>query len=84
MAINRGYADQIVDNLVYQPVQLDRQQLRADSLRQRPEYRSAKLTAAAAEARERKAFRDFFPDVTGQGAYGGTQQGLSTRRGRSA
>src|SRR5206468_56914 len=58
MAINVDTPTQIVDNLVYQPVQLDRQQLRADSLRQRPEYRSAKLTAGAAEARERKAFRD--------------------------
>jgi outer membrane protein len=77
MAINVDSPTQIVDNLVYQPVSLDRQQLRADSLRQRPEYRSAKLTAAAAEARERKAFRDFFPDVTGQGAYGGTQKDLN-------
>ena len=77
MAINVDTPTQIVDNLVYQPVQLDRQQLRADSLRQRPEYRSAKLTAAAAEARERRAFRDFFPDVTGQGAYGATQQDLN-------
>jgi outer membrane protein len=77
MAINVDTPTQIVDNLVYQPVTLDRQQLRADSLRQRPEYRSAKLTAAAAEARERKAFRDFLPDVTGQGAYGATQKDLN-------
>ena len=39
--------------------------------------RSAKLTAAAAEARERKAFRDFLPDLTGQGAYGATQKDLN-------
>jgi outer membrane protein len=77
MAINVDTPTQIVDNLVYQPVILDRQQLRSDSLRQRPEYRSAKLSAAAAEARERKAFRDFLPDVTGQGAYGGTQKDLN-------
>jgi len=77
MAINVDTPTQIVDNLVYQPVTLDRQQLRSDSLRQRPEYRSAKLTAAAAEARERRAFRDFFPDITGQGAYGGTQKDLN-------
>jgi len=77
MAINVDTPTQIVDNLLYQPVTLDRQQLRSDSLRQRPEYRSAKLTAAAAEARERRAFRDFFPDVTGQGAYGGTQKDLN-------
>jgi outer membrane protein len=77
MAINVDTLTQIVDNLVYQAVTLDRQQLRSDSLRQRPEYRSAKLTAAAAEARERKAFRDFLPDVTGQGAYGATQKDLN-------
>jgi outer membrane protein len=77
MAINVDTPTQIVDNLLYQPVNLDRQQLRADSLRQRPEYRSAKLTAAAAEARERKAFRDFFPDVTGRSSYGGTQKDLN-------
>jgi outer membrane protein len=77
MAINVDTPTQIVDNLIFQPVTLDRQQLRSDSLRQRPEYRASKLTAAAAEARERKAFRDFLPDVTGQGAYGGTQKDLN-------
>jgi outer membrane protein TolC len=77
MAINVDTPTQIVDNLVYQPVTLDRPQLRSDSLRQRPEYRSAKLAAAAAEARERRAFRDFFPDITGTGAYGGTQKELN-------
>jgi outer membrane protein len=77
MAINVDTRTQIVDNLIYQPVTLDRQQLRADSLRQRPEYRSAKLRAAAAEARERRAFRDFFPDVSGTGSYGGTQKELN-------
>jgi outer membrane protein len=77
MAITVDSLTQIVDNLVYQPVTLDRQQLRSDSLRQRPEYRSAKLTAAAAEARERKAFRDFLPDLTGQGGYGATQKDLN-------
>jgi outer membrane protein len=77
MAINVDTPTQIVDNLVYQPVTLDRPQLRSDSLRQRPEYRSAKLAAAAAEARERRAFRDFFPDITGSGAYGGTQKELN-------
>lgn len=77
MAINVDTPTQIVDNLVYQPVTLDRQQLRGDSLRQRPEYRSAKLRAAAAEARERRAFRDFFPDLSGTGSYGGTQKELN-------
>ncbi len=77
MAINVDTPTQIVDNLVYEPLTLDRQQLRSDSLRQRPEYRQAKLRAAAAEATERQTFRNFFPDISGSGAYGGTQSQLN-------
>src|SRR3989475_813997 len=77
MAINVDTPTQIVDNLVYQPITLDRQALRSDSLRQRPEYRQAKLRAAAAEATERQTFRNFFPDVSGTGTYGGTQSQLA-------
>ena len=77
MAINVDTPTQIVDNLVYQPLTLDRQQLRSDSLRQRPEYRQAKLRAAAAEATERQTFRNFFPDVSGNGSYGGSQPQLN-------
>src|SRR5262244_1264440 len=73
MAIDVDSPTQIVDNLIYQPTTLDRQQLRADSLKQRPEYRQAKLRYAAAEALERQTFRNFFPDVTGTGAYGGAR-----------
>src|SRR5262249_42261900 len=50
MAIDVDSPTQIVDNLIYQPVTLDRRQLRDDSLRQRPEYRQSKLRQAAAEA----------------------------------
>ncbi len=77
MAIDVDSQTQIVDNLIYQPITLDRQQLRGDSLRQRPEYRQSKLRAAAAEATERQTFRNFFPDVTGTGAYGGAQTPLN-------
>jgi len=77
MAIDVDTQTQIVDNLVYEPVTLDRQQLRGESLRQRPEYRQAKLRAGAAEATERQTFRNFFPDVSGSGAYGGTQTQLN-------
>jgi outer membrane protein len=73
MAIDVDAPTQIVDNLIYQPVTLDRRQLRADSLSQRPEYRQVKLRQAAAEALERQTFRNFFPDVTGTGAYGGAR-----------
>ena len=61
---------QIEDNLVYQPVTLDPARLFEEALRQRPESRQARLQADAAEGRVRRAFRDFFPDVTGDGFYG--------------
>ncbi len=77
MAIDVDSPTQIVDNLIYQPVTIDRQKLRGDSLRQRPEYRQSKLRQAAAEATERQTFRNFFPDVTGTGAYGGAQTQLN-------
>ena len=84
MAIDVDAPTQIVDNLIYQPVTIDRQQLRADSLRQRPEYRQSKLRASAAEALERQTFRNFFPDVTGTGCLRRLRRPSSTRRGRSA
>src|SRR5262249_2766558 len=59
--------------LAYQPVTFDRDVLFAESLRQRPEYRQAKLQVDAAAALERQAFRSFFPDIVGSGSYGGTQ-----------
>src|SRR3989441_6117835 len=61
---------QIQDNLLYQPFTLDRTRLAEDALRQRPEVRQARLTAEANDARGRRAFRDFFPDITGGGVYG--------------
>src|SRR2546428_2126420 len=60
---------QIQDNLLYQPVTLDRARLAEDALRQRPEYRQARLNAEANDARLRRSFRDFFPDITGGGFY---------------
>ena len=77
MAIDVDTPTQLVDNLIYQPVTIDRLKLRADSLRQRPEYRQAKLQQAAAEATERQTFRNFFPDITGTGAFGGAQTPLN-------
>ena len=61
---------QIEDNLIYQPVTLDPARLLEEALRQRPESRQARLQADAAEGRLRRAFRDFFPDVTGSAFYG--------------
>ncbi len=68
---------QIADNLVYQPVTLDRARLAEEGLRQRPEYRQVRLNAEAADARLRRAHRDFFPDITGGGFYGATRGDLN-------
>ena len=76
MAIDVDTPTTIQDNLVYEPVTIDRLAIRAEALRQRPEYRQAKLNADVAEARQRQAFRNFFPDVTGSGTYGGVRPEL--------
>ena len=76
MAIDVDTPTTIQDNLVYEPVMLDRQAIRAEALRQRPEYLQAKLSAQSAEALQRQAFRNFFPDITGSGIYGGARKDL--------
>jgi outer membrane protein len=77
MGIEIDTPTQVQDNLIYEPVSLDRAQIRAEMLRQRPEYRQVKLQAEAAEAVERQAFRNFFPDITGSGTYGGIREELA-------
>ena len=77
MAIDVDSPSQVEDNLVFQAVSMDRAQLRGDALRQRPEYRQARLRVEAAEATERQTFRNFFPDVSGSGTYGGSQPQLN-------
>ena len=67
----------IQDNLVYQPVALDRTRLADEAIRMRPEYRQARLNAEANEARLRRSFRDFFPDITAGGFYGATRGDLN-------
>ena len=67
----------IQDNLVYQPVTMDRARLGEEALRQRPEYRQARLNAEANDARLRRAHRDFFPDITGGGFYGATRADMN-------
>ena len=64
---------QVVDSLVYQPSNLDRARLMEEAQRRRPESRQARLRAEAAEAVVRRTTRDFFPDITGSAAYGGTR-----------
>jgi outer membrane protein len=77
MGIDLDIPTQIQDNLIYEPVMLDRTEIRAEAQRQRPELRQARLIVEAAEASERQAFRNFFPDITGSGTYGGTRPELS-------
>src|SRR5206468_4698974 len=77
MAIDVDTPTDVQDNLVFEAVGLDRGQLRTESLKQRPEYRQAKLLVGAAEATERQTFRNFFPDISGTGSYGGTQPQLN-------
>jgi outer membrane protein TolC len=77
MGIDVDVPTQVQDNLVYEPFTLDRAQARMEALRGRPEYRQAKLRADAAEAAERQAFRNFFPDITGSGTYGGVRTELA-------
>lgn len=77
MGIDVDVPTQIQDNLLYEPVQFDRQQLRAEALRQRPEHRQTKLQVEVTEAQERQAYRNFFPNISGTGTYGGTQTELN-------
>jgi outer membrane protein len=77
MGIDLDIPTQIQDNLFYEPVVLDRAEIRAEAQRQRPEGRQARLLVAAAEASERQAFRNFFPDITGSGTYGATRPELT-------
>ena len=76
MGIAANTPTQIQDNLVYEPVTLDPAQLLGEAHRQRPESRQARLQVEAADARARRAFRDFFPDITASGFYGGTRADL--------
>ncbi len=77
MGIPADVATEVQDNLVYQAMSIDRAQLLGQALAQRPEYKQAKLRVDEADARMRRAFRDFFPDVTGSGFYGGRRQDLN-------
>jgi outer membrane protein TolC len=68
---------QIQDNLVYEPIVLDRAQLLPEALRQRPEHRQNRLRIEAAEAALKRTFRDFFPDITGGGFYGAARADMN-------
>jgi outer membrane protein len=77
MAIDASTPTEIKDNLEYEPTTIDRTALRAEALRQSPEYRQAKLQSSAAAAGVQVASRNFLPNVSGTGAYGGSQLELN-------
>jgi outer membrane protein len=77
MGIAADTATEVQDNLVFQAMALDRAQLQAQALAQRPEYKQARLRVSEADARMRRAFRDFFPDVNATGFYGGRRVDLN-------
>jgi len=68
MAVDASTQTDIKDNLEYEPTTIDRAALRAEALRQSPEYRQARLQSSAAEARVQVASRNFLPNVSGTGA----------------
>ena len=73
MGVRADIPTQVLDNLVYQPSNIDRVRVIDEAQKRRPEFRQARLRAEAAEAQAKRTFRDFFPDVTGSGAYGGVR-----------
>src|SRR2546426_5552128 len=75
MAIDVDTPTVVQDNLVFEPVNLERGRLRTEAIKQRPEYRQVKLRVSAAEATERQTFRNFFPDISGTGSHGGCPLG---------
>src|SRR5437667_2828296 len=77
MALDAGTATEIRDNLEYDPTTLDRAALRAEALRQRPEYRQAELQTGGAAANVRVPSRHGLPTISGTGSYGGAQLELN-------
>jgi outer membrane protein TolC len=76
MGIPADTPTEVQDILVYEAMTIDRTQLLSQALAQRPEYKQARLRVDEADARMRRAFRDFFPDITAGAFYGGTRSDL--------
>jgi outer membrane protein TolC len=72
LAIEVDAPTEVKDILTYEPFPLEPKQLAPEALRRRPDYMQTKAREAAAEATVRQTFRQFLPDVTGTGTYGGT------------
>jgi outer membrane protein TolC len=73
MGIDVDMPTQVEDNLAFEPVRFDRLETRTEALAQRPEARQARLLVEAQDASARRAVRDFFPDISATGAYGGAR-----------
>ncbi len=72
MGITADRPTEVQDILSFEPYPVEQVQLIPEALRQRPEYRRVNTLVASAEASLRQAFRNFFPDISGFGSYGGT------------
>jgi outer membrane protein len=83
MGIPADTPTEVQDNLVYQPLAIDRTQLIAKALAQRPEQRQANLVVSQAEAQARRTVRDFFPDIVGTGFIGAARADFNTAHGRA-
>jgi outer membrane protein len=77
MGIPAETPTEVQDNLFFQALSLDRVQLQTQAQNQRPESKQARLLVSEAEARARRAFRDFFPDLSANAFYGGTRSDLN-------
>ena len=77
MGLPADTATSIVDNLAYQPVVVERGPLQTEALRQRPEYKQTRLRADSADALVRRAYLDFFPDISGGGFYGASRADMN-------
>jgi outer membrane protein len=77
MGIAADTPTDVQDNLVYEAMTIERAQLLGQALAQRPEYKQVRLKVSEAEARMRRAFRDFFPDVTANAFYGGARADMN-------
>jgi outer membrane protein TolC len=77
MGIGAETPTQVQDNLVYEQVPINRAELFGEALRQRPEYRQARLRVDASEAAVRQAQRNFLPDIRGGGFYGASRADMN-------
>jgi len=72
MGIQVNTPTEVEDILVYEPYPVNEDELIGEAIRQRPDYRRVNAVVTSAEASVRQAFRNFLPDIAGQGQYGGT------------